>query len=29
MKTNWTIVSIKSESVKVPNLSSVLIEVKL
>jgi len=29
MKTNWTIVSIKPESVKVPNLSSVLIEVKL
>ena len=29
MKTNWTIVSIKQESVKVPNLSSVLIEVKL
>ena len=29
MKTNWTIVSIKQESVKVPNLSSVIIEVKL
>jgi len=29
MKTDWTIVSIKQESVKVPNLSSVIIEVKL